>query len=144
MAVVPTIRTRFDLAVSPETISIVDRDSPNFFESRRTNSSFAAPSTGGEFNFTFRAPLYSPAISLFDDRGMTRTSNVTEPLFSEMLIAIGGRLRKRDVTELLYAGKPLDIEEEMSARNPYPSPNFCFCLYRNYFRSINLSAQSES
>ena len=83
----PEISIRFVFEVPPLTIRTEVFETPHFFESIPINSLFAAPSTGGAANFTFNAPPYSPAIPLFDDRGMTRTSKLIESLFSFISIS---------------------------------------------------------
>ena len=50
---------------------------PNFFAKNLISSAFAAPSTGGAAILTFKAPPWSPTISLFDARGTIVTENTT-------------------------------------------------------------------
>src|SRR3954462_5742416 len=93
------MQIRFVFDDRPETTWTSCFDTPNSLASSVTSSSFAAPSTGGELSFTFKAPSCSPRISLFDDRGIARTSNVIEPSVSRPLI----NLRVVNGLPLLYA-----------------------------------------
>jgi hypothetical protein len=79
--------------VWPDTIETDDRLTFNNFASSLTTSSFAAPSTGGEDILTFKDPSISPAISLFEARGTTRTLNVTAPSFSVKWITVWSEMR---------------------------------------------------
>ncbi|HEX6124154.1 MAG TPA: hypothetical protein VFZ23_02160 [Pyrinomonadaceae bacterium] len=63
------------LEVSPLTISIEDFGTLSLLANNLISSAFAAPSTGGDVNFTLIASSCSPAISLRELRGITRTEN---------------------------------------------------------------------
>jgi len=86
--VIPETETRFRRAVCPETISTSDRETLKVLEKNRMSSSFAAPSTGGDVSLIFNAPSYSPTISDFDDRGITRTENTIRSFDSVNLIIV--------------------------------------------------------
>lgn len=86
---IPEIFTCFALEVFPLRISTWLLETANSFAKSLTSSAFAAPSTGGAFNFTFNALSYSPTISLFDERGITRTEKIRESSFSVKSIIYG-------------------------------------------------------
>ncbi len=100
-AVTPDIRIRLVLEESPLRISTSLFATPKYFASTRTNSSFAAPSTGGAEILTLKFPSCSPTISDFEARGTTRTLNVIAPSFrkfpskNEILAAKRHKRRKK-------------------------------------------------
>jgi len=66
----------------PETIVTLALGIESSFARKRISSSFAAPSTGGDFSLILRDPSCSPTISEVDERGRTRTLKVIDPFIS--------------------------------------------------------------
>ena len=77
----PIICIRLVREVWPEVISIFDLGMFRDLDKNRTNSSFAAPSTGGALSLIFSVPSCSPAISVFAERGITRILKVMNSRF---------------------------------------------------------------
>src|SRR5438552_16568573 len=79
----PTMLTVFVLEPLPEIISTAPDETPKARANNRTSAKLAAPSTGGAASRTHNAPSCSPTISVREERGTTRTLNVSFPSFSE-------------------------------------------------------------
>src|SRR5262249_17727871 len=69
----PSRWTRLERLLSPASSAALRRGTPKCVASVRSNSSFAAPSTGGAAIATSRAPSVHPTTRLFDARGFART-----------------------------------------------------------------------
>ena len=76
-------RTCLSLEAWPLVIYTSRAATPRARASVRTNSSFAAPSTGGAATRTRRVPACSPATPLREARGTTRTVKRSAPSRSE-------------------------------------------------------------
>src|SRR5436305_5788221 len=82
----PETRTTFVFDAWPLLISTSRAGTPNSFDRNFISASLAAPSTGGAATRTRSAPSCSPAASVFDARGTTRTEKLIAPSSSLYLI----------------------------------------------------------